>query len=220
MRVRTNAGAWAVRAWMVAAAALVAFTPGTAGAARPATPPGEGRVDADADAPSMFPKGTWDLQFYGTYLESIRDSNNGNVATAVAAAGYYFGERHSFRMEVVGYGLDNKASPFTPEGAADDAIALGANIGLRYQFLEHQRLTLFVEGYAGFFYGHRDFPEEGTHFNFNQQFGLGATFRLGENVHLVGGARYMHISNAQIRGQDENPSFDGIGGYAGLLFTF
>jgi hypothetical protein len=30
----------------------------------------------------------------------------------------------------------------------------------------------------------------------------------------------MHISNARIHGEDENPTFDGLGGYIGLLFTY
>jgi hypothetical protein len=30
----------------------------------------------------------------------------------------------------------------------------------------------------------------------------------------------MHVSNAQIRGRDENPSFDGVGGYLGVMFTY
>lgn len=215
--MRADAGAWATRTLFMATAALaLTVTRGIAGATRPTMPP----VAPDAAPPTMFPRGTWDLQLYGTYYESIRTFGDETIQSGVAALGYYFGDRHSFRVELLGYHLDNKAGPFTAAGNADDALAAGVNIGLRYQFLEYERLTLFVEGYAGLFYGHRDFPEDGTHFNFNEQFGLGATFRLRDNLHLVGGARYMHISNAQIHGSDENPTFDGIGGYVGVLFTF
>lgn len=210
--MRAGTGARAVQVFALAAAALgPALTPHSAGATRP-TP----RVQADA--PTMFPKGTWDLQFYGTYYQSVRAGDE-KIQSGVASAGYYFGDRHSFRAELLGYNLDNQEGPFTSV-RPDDAIAGGINIGLRYQFLEYERLALFVEGYAGVLYGHRDFPEQGTHFNFNEQLGLGATFRLRNNLHLVGGARYMHISNAQIHGVDENPTFDGVGGYVGVMFTF
>jgi hypothetical protein len=163
---------------------------------------------------SMFPKGTWTMEYYGGYIHSV--SQDENVSSGVVAGGYYFGERHALRAEVVGSFLDNDGTT----SDADDSVAGGLNLGLRFHFLEHEGLTLFFEGIAGMFYGARNFPEGGTHFNFNEQLGLGATIRLDEHAHFFGGARYMHISNARIHGEDENPSFDGVGGFIGMLFTY
>lgn len=163
---------------------------------------------------SMFPKGTRTMQFYGAYYHSIVDDEE--IVNAVAALNYYFDERHAFRVEIVGYRNDVEGS--SPD--ADDSVAGGVNVGLRYHFLEYQRFTMFFEGVAGMFYGSRNFPEGATHFNFNEQLGLGATFRLDEHAHLIAGARFMHISNARIRGEDENPGFDCLGGYFGLMFTY
>ena len=169
---------------------------------------------AAAAASTMFPKGTWTLDLYASYSASFAKGES--VTSGVAGASYYFAERHAVRAELVGHFLDNDGR----DPDADDALAPGVNLGLRWHFLERDRFTLFIEGIAGMFYGGRNFPRRGTHFNFNQQFGLGATYRIDENVHLLGGARYMHISNARVHGEDENPSFDGLGGFVGVLFTF
>ena len=170
-------------------------------------------VDA-ASQVTMFPKGTWTLDLYASYSASLAKGES--VTTGAAGVSYYFAERHALRAEVVGHFLDNDGD--SPD--ADDAWAPGLNIGLRWHFLERDRLTLFIEGIAGLFYGAHNFPQGGTHFNFNEQFGLGATYRIDDNVHFLGGVRYMHISNARIRGEDENPSFDGLGGFVGLLFSY
>jgi predicted porin len=162
----------------------------------------------------MFPKGTWTVDLYASYNASVAKGES--VSSGVAGVSYYFAERHAVRAEVVGHFLDNDGD--SPD--ADDSWAPGANIGLRWHFHERDRLTLFIEGIAGLFYGQHNFPKGGTHFNFNEQFGLGATYRIDGNVHFLGGVRYMHISNARIRGADENPSYDGLGGYVGVLFNY
>ena len=162
---------------------------------------------------SMFPKGLWTLQLNAAYLPSYETDDS--VGYGTIGGSYYFDERNSVLLELVGYSLDN-AGDFD----ADDAVAGGGTLGLRYQFLEHQRLSLFVEGLAGFLQANHNFPPGGTHFNFALQAGLGATFRIADNVHLIGGARYLHISNAQIEGKDRNPNFNAVGGYFGVMFTF
>ena len=164
------------------------------------------------DAPTMFEKGTWTLELHGgMYDDVFRSDEDNNIATV--AGGYYFADRHCFRVELTGWDMNAK-------DGNPDTTALGGNLGLRFHFLEYRRLTLFAEGILGFYYADRKFPPGGTHFNFTQQGGLGATLRLDDNVHLFGGARYVHASNARIHGEDENPSVDALGGYAGVLFTF
>ena len=167
----------------------------------------------ETETASMFPKGLWTLHLHGAYLPSYETDDE--VSYGTVGGSYYFDERHSLLIEFVGYGLDN-AGDFD----ADDAAAGGGNLGLRYQFLEHQRLSFFVEGLAGFLQANHNFPPGGTHFNFALQAGLGATFRIADNMHLIGGARYLHISNAQIEGKDRNPNFNAVGGYLGVMFTF
>jgi hypothetical protein len=188
------------------------------GAAAAETPARVSTTDAASTAErpaTMFPKETWTLEFSTSYFHAIIDDED--IYNAVVGSSYYFDNKHAVRVELLGYKMyqENGGSP-----DADDSNAFGANLGLRYHFLEYERLSLFIDGIAGMFYGSRNFPKGGTHFNFNEQLGLGATFRLDDNAHLFGGCRFIHISNARIRGADENPGFDGLGGFFGVMFTY
>ena len=206
------------RAWVRASAGIavaVLTTAGGASAADDAATTISAQTGPKSTPATMFPKGTWTLQLHGAYFHSIIDDEE--IFNGVASGGYYFDDKHVFRLELLGYHLDEENGT---SDDADDASAAGVNVGLRYHYLEYERLSLFIEGIAGLFYGTRNWPEGGTHFNFNQQMGLGATFRFDEHAHLIGGVRYMHLSNGRIRGEDENPSFDGIGGYVGVMFTY
>ena len=60
----------------------------------------------------------------------------------------------------------------------------------------------------------------GTRFNFVFQSGAGLTCHLRDNLYLIGGARYYHLSNANFDGDGQNPSINGVRAYVGLLFTF
>jgi hypothetical protein len=66
----------------------------------------------------------------------------------------------------------------------------------------------------------RAVPEFGTHFNFTAKGGAGATWRLTDSLHLIGGARYFHLSNGNLHGRDQNPSHDGVQYWAGVMVTF
>ena len=167
----------------------------------------------EEDAPtSMFEKGTRTFELHGGYYDDVFESDEKH-AIGTVGGGYYFADRHCFRLELTGWDLDAK------DGNAD-TTAFGGNLGLRFHFLEYQRLTLFAEGIVGFYYANRKFPPGGTHLNYTTQGGLGVTFNVHDNVHLYGAARYVHASNARIHGDDENPSVDAFGGYVGVMFTF
>lgn len=196
-----------VRAGAIALGILLAATAATAAEqdASNTTPPA-----------TMFPKDMWTLELTTSYFHAIVDDED--IYNGVVAGGYYFDDKHAVRVEMLGYKMDLEDDNNT--GDADDSTAFGLNLGLRYHFFEYQRLSVFIDGIVGAFYGSRNFPEFGTHFNFNEQLGLGATFRIDDNAHLIGGCRFIHISNARIRGADENPGFDGLGGYFGVVFTY
>jgi hypothetical protein len=49
---------------------------------------------------------------------------------------------------------------------------------------------------------------------------VGASLRLKDNLFLLGGARYFHLSNGDIHGRDQNPSFDGVQYWLGMMVTF
>jgi hypothetical protein len=66
----------------------------------------------------------------------------------------------------------------------------------------------------------QEIPRGGTEINFDARAGVGATVRLLNDLHLMGGVRYLHLSNGNIHGLDENPSIDAVEGYVGLMLTF
>ena len=47
-----------------------------------------------------------------------------------------------------------------------------------------------------------------------------ASERILAVLHLIGGARFFHLSNANLHGRENNPSQDGIQYFVGLLWTF
>ena len=61
-------------------------------------------------------------------------------------------------------------------------------------------------------------PAGGSSFNFVAQAGVGISFDIGDEVRLLTGVRWHHISNG--RTFDSNPSQDNLYVYAGLSFPF
>jgi hypothetical protein len=58
----------------------------------------------------------------------------------------------------------------------------------------------------------------GTPFNGTTKYGIGASVRLYDKVHLLLGARHLHISNGNSKGVDRNPSHDSNGAFAGITW--
>ncbi len=164
------------------------------------------------DPPTYFDKGSFALSVTGGYYTEI-ESPYFKLNPYTVAGSYYVLDTFALGFELSGYVLDNK------EGV-DDTGAGVANLTLRHHFFERGEFSLFGEVALGLFYADDKFPPGGTHFNFTEQFGVGMTYRLREDVFLIGAARYFHISNAYRHGEDENPGVNAVGGYVGVLFTF
>ena len=113
-------------------------------------------------------------------------------------------------MQAVGYyGYDEEA-----------AIGAGFNVLARWHFLRWSHASLFGDILGGTMMLDNNFPDGGTHLNFTYQAGLGGTIQLHDSLHLIGGAKFTHVSNAFIEGRDRNPVFNSYGGYLGLMWTF
>jgi hypothetical protein len=156
-----------------------------------------------------FRKGSWAVEVDGAYIHPVRFSEDKFYQGSVAAS-YYIADDVSVGAEVSGYLVDQPN---------DDTAALGGGLLLRWHFLQAERYTLFVDGGFGVSIAEAAVPEGGTHFNYTPKGGGGATFRLRDDVHLVGGIRFFHQSNANIHGREQNPSFDGAQYYLGVVFT-
>ena len=63
-------------------------------------------------------------------------------------------------------------------------------------------------------------PPNGTYYNYMEETGVGSTFQIKDDLHLIGGLRYYHLSNARLEGPVHNPSINGLQGYIGLMLRF
>jgi hypothetical protein len=156
-----------------------------------------------------FAKGTWTIQTYGGYLNDFGPQDQeGGFATA--GASYYFVDNMSLGLELVGYGISQPG----PE-----AFAGGPQLAFRHHIINGRDWSFFFDVTAAFAEANERVPSGGTRFNFIEQAGMGLTYDLRGNSHLLLGVRYLHLSNAQMEGADRNPSINGISAYVGLMFT-
>ena len=161
---------------------------------------------------TTFEKGTWNFSLNGSYVTPIRFSED-RLYNFNLAAGYYFMNNNSINLEVQG-GYVNQP------GDGDDAV-MGA-IGLlgRWHFLVGDKYSLFIDGGGAVSYADHPAPIFGTNFNFIGKVGVGGSWQIEEHAFLLGGVRYYHFSNGQIRGRDDNPTFDGVEFWAGAMWTW
>ncbi len=159
-------------------------------------------------APAAFPRGTLTLQAYGTYAAGL-DNSGSEVASGAVGASYYVWDNVSLGLEASYYSTYQR-------GLNGDAFGLSGI--LRDHLLTFDRFTFFTDVTFGPMQDTVRIPSEGTYFNFATRTGLGLTCQLRENLYLMGGVRYFHISNAAIEGRNRNPSINGIEGFFGLMW--
>ena len=173
-------------------------------------------INALAEPPTTqpitdFTKGTWSFSVAGAYAHSF-DASEARMETVAVGGGYYFLDHMAINIELAGFWVQQPGP---------DAQIAEANFLLRHHLLVVDRFSLMGDFGAGVSYADVRTPyPEGLNFNFTIQTGLGATWRLQDNVYLMGGARYLHFSNRQMHGAEHNPSINAVEGYVGMLFTF
>jgi hypothetical protein len=177
--------------------------------------PAQTQPAAAAREEDPFLKGTNAFSLYGGYTTPIRFSQ-AHTYDFVASVGHYFWDDNALSLEAQGYWADQ------PDGH-DDAIIGGIGVLGRWHFLRFDKWSIFLDGGGGVTYADNAFPTQpymGTHFNFTGKVGLGATYEIQDHVFLTGGARYFHLSNGQIHGRDQNPTYDSIQIWGGLMWTW
>ena len=159
-----------------------------------------------------FPKGTRTFQAYGGYFVDLgqEDAEAGFLSAGV---GYYFYDGVGLSLEATGYGVQQG-------GGGEDAWAGAFGIVLRHHLLERGDCSFFVDVAFAPFEATERVPPGGTHFNFVTQSGVGIAHRLRDDSRLLLGLRYSHLSNAQRKGDDRNPSLNGVSAYVGIMFSF
>lgn len=164
----------------------------------------------NAEDAGFFPKGTWTASAYGSYGKNFT-GETAVLGSGTIGGGYYFVDNMSINAELSGY-ANNQYGP--------DAVITAGDLLLRHHVFHSGRFSLFLDGSAGVSYANHATPWYGTNFNFILQAGVGTTFQLWDNVHLLTGIRYWHLSNAHKEGPAHNPSINAMQIYMGLLFKF
>jgi Lipid A 3-O-deacylase (PagL) len=197
---RSTTLAWLVLVLLMSAGPL---SPGTVHAAEPTT--------AKSDTP--FAQGTEDFELSASYATHIRFSQ-AHVYNVTGEFSKYLFDNLSLGGEVQGYYAEQPDNP--------DVIIGGLGLLGRWHFFNHDDWSIYFDGGGGVTFADDEFPTypyPGTHFNFTGKFGFGTTYRLHPNEFLTAGIRYFHLSNGRIHGPDQNPTYDSIQVYAGMMWT-
>ncbi len=175
--------------------------------------PAESSLDltaANTDAPPTddpFDKGSWTFQTYGS--TTFGDDDKGFLHSAHVGFGYYFRDNLSINVEGVGGTVDAKKD--------DDGGFGGLDVLFRWHFYRNSDFSIFLDAGAGLQEATTNFPSD-SHHNFRPQGGVGATWRITHDLLLIGGAKYLHVSNANT--SDINAGLDAMEVYLGVLMPF
>jgi hypothetical protein len=161
-----------------------------------------------------FAQGAWNVSLSGAYTTPIRFSR-ARTYSVTASWGRYLFDNLSLNGELQGY--------YAEQPDDTDVLIGGIGVLARTHLWRHDAWSIFFDGGGGVTFADNPFPTypyEGTHFNFIGKLGFGATYQLHEHEFLTGGVRYFHLSNGQIHGKDQNPTYDSIQLWAGLMWTW
>jgi hypothetical protein len=99
---------------------------------------------------------------------------------------------------------------------APDSFFVGFTWGARVRVVEIRRYSCFTEIAVGVSGASAPTPRRGSWFNYVAQAGIGVSHPLTRRTHIVGGFRWLHLSNAGTFGNDRNPDVEALGGFVGL----
>jgi opacity protein-like surface antigen len=164
------------------------------------------------EEPSAFAQGSWTIGPVGGYIAEAFGGDGEELYYGGATLEYFAWDDVAIVGEFLGFYVNQ----------SEDTEGLGFNLLGRWHFwMPCKSVALFLDGGAGLIEGFDNIPSpDGTYHNFTLHAGGGFKIQLADNINLLAGARYFHLSNASIHGPDRNPSLDGFSGYGGLLINF
>jgi hypothetical protein len=101
-----------------------------------------------------------------------------------------------------------------------DGYLFGVTGGLRGRLMKKPRWSAFWEFEIGVSEADTYVPPRGTRFNYLAIGGGGVTVRIRPGIHLLGGLRFVHVSNNGLAGRSRNPDIEALGPTIGLLYGF
>lgn len=153
----------------------------------------------------------------GLYANDFEDASDANIHIAFSE---FLADELEFAVEVAGWYFDQPG---------DDTGGISGSMVFRWHFLHAKdfKWTIFGDAGIGLLGAFDVTPDGGTGFNFLPRAGGGVTWALDDSVNgesrgprLMLGVRWHHISNANIHGDDNNPSRDSLAGYVAITFPF
>ena len=161
-----------------------------------------------ASAP-QFPESLWGVEFAGSVFVESWDMNQFRERLGGAVVGVSRQMSSRWRLGVETNLLYVNQQPlgdvFLP------SLCLMARVGV----FEVGKAVVFVEAGAGASYASNEVPNHGTRFNLVSQTGVGVSRPVNARVDMVGGARWLHVSNNSLDGASRNPDIQALGVYVG-----
>ena len=155
-----------------------------------------------------FPAGRFTLTSSANYAQSLENRRE-IIPSFTLGASYYVWGNLSLGAEVQAAGVFQ---------AGDDAGGVGISAVLRHHLIDLGGTTVFADVTFGPLEASGQVPGGGTRFNFVTRTGIGLTHDLSDDISLMGGLRYYHLSNARIEGVDRNPDINGAEVYIGIVW--
>ena len=165
--------------------------------------------DAPADAPTTAKfgaAGSMRWQLLGGYMNDLEGDSQGEFGASLS---WFFVENFSMDFQV-------EADYIAQSGG--NAWGGGGTFLLRWHFINTESWSLYGDLGAGLMGTSRNVPTGGSSVNFTPQCGGGVSFAIADDVRLMIGARWYHISNANTG--EGNPGRNSVMGYVMLSFPF
>lgn len=160
----------------------------------------------------MFPRGTQSITLTGDYATPFLGDDD-KYYSINGGYGYYLWDNFAIQGLIGGHIVDTLSH--------SNAVGGDFSIQIRWHLLQVDRWTFYIDGGPGVgYWDHVISSPTGTNFNFVLRGGIGATYKLCDNTHLMFGANYQHLSNSGIQGPNHHPASNDVAFYAGLLWTF
>ena len=153
--------------------------------------------------------GSWALQLSGAFFLESWDLN----AFRERLAG---GSVSAFRQLTPRWAIGVETNLLhVRQNPLEDVILPALSLMARWTAFQHGKTTVFIEGGGGSSYASGVVPNEGTRFNLVTHTGIGLSRSVTPRIDLIGGARWLHVSNNGLDGRRRNPDIQALGLYVG-----
>ena len=175
---------------------------------------------AAAQSPSTPPVSGDPLARHGWHLDltvhsafEVANYNGNHEEMFGEFAGFTYGIREGLAIRVA-------APLYYVWQRGTDSYLFGVTGGLRGRLVKKPRWSAFWEFEVGVSEGDTYVPPRGTRFNYLAIGGGGVTVQIRPGIHLLGGLRFVHLSNNSLAGRSRNPDIEALGPMIGMLYGF